>query len=261
MLNLLKSDFYKLKQSKAFWILMAVAVVFSVIGIVAMNLTPSLATNSAVPSATQDQLASMLSYNTGVGALVQGVAPIAMLMAIFVAIFLTAEFTHGTMKNTLSKGSVRIKVYFSKLITCGFVCLVMLLVSWIIVLIIGTILWGFNPQGIGAWTVIAYLLLILLLTLAYTAVFTFVAMSIRSNGGTVAINVIVSVMMSTLLGLVDRIIGHNVDLTKYWLDGPISSLSYTSTSGDVVQAIVVAAVWGVVAIVVGIVLFQKRDVK
>jgi len=47
-------------------------------------------------------------------------------IGVFVAIFVSSEFGFGTMKNTLSRGAERIKVFFSKFIVCSGAALVML---------------------------------------------------------------------------------------------------------------------------------------
>ena len=271
MLNLLKADFYKLKKSKAFWILNAVALAMCIIAVIASKISfDSFIGNSELPDKAQAQLSAMAHQASGVWALTTQLPMIPLLVGIFVAIFLTSEFTHGTMKNILSKGAVRIKVYASKFIVCGFVSIVMLIVSWVALAVLGSIVWGFDPQGIASVSkLVVYLLLMSLLTVSYTAVFTFIAMSIRSNGGTVAVNVVISVMMSVLIGWINLIIGYNVDLTKYWLDGPINTLANANSSAIllsydsefIVRAVIVAIAWGVAAIAGGMVLFQKRDVK
>ena len=269
MFNLLKADFYKLKRSKAFWILNAVAIAMDVISVIAVKISAGrLASDPNVPDATQAQLSAMGKSASGVWMMVTQLPMISLLVGIFAAIFITSEFTHGTMKNILSKGSQRGKVYSSKFITCGFVSIIMLLVNWVVLAVLGSIVWGFDPQGAASASKLAvYCLIMLLLVLSYTAIFTFIAMSIRSNGGTVAINVIISVMMSTLLNLINTIVGHNVDLTKYWIDGPINSLSSSNaallsyTSDFIWRAVIVALAWGAAAIAGGMILFNKRDVK
>ena len=184
-------------------------------------------------------------------------------VGVFVAIFVSFEFSFGTMKNTLSRGADRIKVFFSKFIVCGSASLVMLFAFILSLLATGTIIWGFDPSGSATLTgIIGMVLLQSLLIVAFTALFVFVSMTMRSNGGAIATNIICVTMASTLLGAISMLFGGSIDLSHYWLSYSVSTLATLApATSDVVHGILVALGWGIASLSLGTVLFKKQDVK
>ena len=105
-------------------------------------------------------------------------------------------------------------------------------------------------------------LLQILLMLSYTSLFTFISMTMRSNGGAIATNILCSTMATYLFTALSMLFGGKVDLNNYWIGGAISKLSVvTPANGDAVQGIIIAIAWGIGAILVGTMLFRKLDVK
>lgn len=261
MLNILKSEFYKLKKSKTFWVCIALSLIFAIIMIVAMQTSMSMA---LLPNHDPD-LDSMLEIIP----LASGTYMLGYLLSmgfntvfvgIFVAIFISSEFSCGTMKNTLSRGADRKKVFLSKFLVCGCAALIMQFVFMITALFAGTIVWGFGTATFSG--MLGMILTQSLLTLAYTALFTFISMSMRSNGGAIATNIMCVTMASTLFSAISMLFGGRIDLGNYWIGGAVSKLAtVTPASGDIVQGIIIAVIWTVAAIMIGTTLFQKQDVK
>lgn len=98
--------------------------------------------------------------------------------------------------------------------------------------------------------------------LSFAMLFTCVSTAVRSNGGSIAVNILCATVISTLFTAIGLLLGTNIALNDYWIGGVVSKLAdVTSASGDVIHGIIVAAAWGIASIIAGITLFQKADVK
>ena len=265
MRNLLRADFYKLKRSKAFWICALVGVVIAVLTVVAMHATINRGLAQGTGSRGYAEAQAMSASASAVWVITQFLPQdfIVLLAGVFTSVFVTTEFGDGTIKNTLSRGAERVKVLATKFIACTVASLVILAAALVALIAAGSIAWGFDPQGTStAGGFIGMVALQALLLVGFVAVFTFVGMTIRSVGGSLATTIIATMMLGTLLEALNALFNSTVDLTQYWLDGSVSALATTSpASGDVVRGVVVAFVWGVASLVGGAVLFDRRDVK
>lgn len=266
MLNIIKSDFYKLKKSKAFWICAALCVVFGVFAVVAFQANIQRDLSFQNPADHDYIQALELTKNTSAVWGLQQFLPLnfnTLLVGVFLAIFVTAEFFYGTMKNTLSRGAERVKVYFSKIFVCSAAAIVMQLLFIASLLVAGSIVWGFDPHNISTiGSLLRVILLELLSILSFTAVFTLISTAVRSNGGSIAINIICATMISTFFGALNMLFNYKIVVNDYWIGGAVAKLaSFTPASGDILQGTLVTLVWGVVTLLVGITLFKKQDVK
>ena len=143
MLNLLKSDFYKLKKSKSLWICIVLCVVFDVIMVSAiqMDFTHELA-NPNMGNPEYVHALELSSNASGIWAL-SYFLPLGLnvlIVGVFIAVFVSSEFGFGTMKNTLSRGADRTKVFLSKVIVCSCASVVMLFMFMLAVLATGSFL-------------------------------------------------------------------------------------------------------------------------
>ena len=240
MLNLLKSDLYKLAKSKTFLLGLLACVVLTIPIVFVMYIEPD-----------------MFQYTGGAGAIV-GLLPMNLhlyFVGAFVAIFITSEFHYGTMKNILSRGSGRIAVFFSKFIVCSLAAILLLLVFILTIVVMGSILFGYDPDGISTTAGLINLIFFQsLMTVAYTALFTLISIAIRNLGGAIVTNIMFIAMGSTILAV--------MGLANFTLDFGINALAtFTPYPAHITQGVVIALAWGVVSIILSLVLFIKQDVK
>jgi len=265
MPKVLAADFYKLARSKAFWICSAVGVAISILMVVAMKAMINHALSGGAGTRGYQEGQAMAQSASAVWAITQFLPQnfIIVLAGVFAAIFITAEFGYGTMKNTLSRGAERLHVFASKFLISTLAALVMFALSLLALVIAGSIAWGFDPQGaVSAGGFAAMIGLQALLLVGFVALFTFLGMTIRSTGGAIATNIIAVMMVSTLLSALNALFSATLDFSSYWLGGAVSTLATTSlVTRDVVRGIIVALVWGVVSLVAGGWLFRRQDVK
>lgn len=261
MLNILKADFYKLKKSKTFWVCIALCLIFGIIMIIAMQTSMTMA-QQPNHDPDLDSMLEMIPLASGTYMLgnLQSMGFNTVFVGIFVAIFISSEFSYGPMKNTLSRGADRIHVFFSKFLVCGAAALIMQFVFMLAILITGTIIWGFGTATLSG--MLGMIMTQSLLTLAYTALFTFISMTMRAGGGAIAVNIMCVTMASTLLDAISMLFGGKLNLNDYWIGGAVSKLATVApASADIIQGIIIAVIWGAAATLLGTALFTRQDVK
>jgi ABC-type transport system involved in multi-copper enzyme maturation permease subunit len=263
MLNIIKSDFFKMKKSRAFWICVLMSLVLGLIITVALQQSMNAALNSEL---VRDAEAMLAMIPDAAGVWVLGLAFSMNLHLIFIAaftaIFVSMEFSSGTIKNALSRGANRTKIFFSKFLVCSAAALVMLAVFMSTTLISGTMMWGFDPNGIATVSgIVGMISMQTLLAIAFVALFVFITMALRGGGGSIAVCVISVTIMPTILGAINMLAGNAIDLEKYWLGESVTNLAtVTPVSADISLGIIVAIVWGIAALYAGTILFRRADV-
>ena len=252
MVNLLKSDFYRLLKSKSLYICAAVGAFLMMISLIAVKLL------STMPEVSDEMpFPGALDF----GHVIFTGADVHLLMAIFISIFVTAEFVHGTMKNTISKGYSRTLVYLSKIITSTvasyFIMLVMFIVS------VATYMVIYGELGSLSGKEILIIFIELLLHTALASVFVLIAMVVRNNGGTIAINIIcITLIFPQIFNLLDAIFDLKINFRDYSLVNNITMYyGFIPLKDDIIRSVIVGVVYLVFVTLLGIIVFKKKDVK
>jgi ABC-2 type transport system permease protein len=187
-------------------------------------------------------------------------------MAIFIAIFVASEFSHGTMKNAVSKGFPRHQIYLSKIITMITATYIMLFLMFVFGTISAAIITGKFGELSGDF--VGHMLMItgieLLLHAALTAVYVLIANTIRNYGGAIAINIIgVSTFGVLIYQLLELLFKNKIRFTTYSLQHNINyfSPSLTQSGEDILRAVIVGVAFLTVTTVLGILAFKNTDVK
>jgi ABC-2 type transport system permease protein len=275
MKNLLKSNFYKLFRSKAFYICTFVDSLLMLIPILILKLTDKLAQNELdssgeITAYTRFPFMGRNGMTLGLKNVVS--SDVLLFLAILVAIFITSEFSHGTMKNIVSKGFEKFKIYISFLITMASAALIMVLFSFLVSTIVGTIVTG--SLGINGEIILRglrLLAIVMLLYIAMISIFVMIAMTIRSNGGVIAINICTytfGILIYEVLNLVVRNIldiKTKIDFMDYSIMNNISivgeNILHNGNNDFVVRSILVGLVFLIATTALGIMGFKKIDVK
>lgn len=264
MINLIKSEFYKLRKDKSFYILLAVSMGFALLMAFAFQGSKAMAVlmpddpdiKGIVKMAPNFSGAWFMGYSLSTDMQ-------ALIISIFVSIFVTTEFGYGPMKNIVAKGFNRTKVYIAKLITSAVAGLLMLFAFMVTGGIAGTIMWGFDPSHVASLGKVLLLFLDQgMLIVAYAAVFVFVSMSLRGSGASIGANICVVMLFSTLLLALNALFGIHINIADYWLSGNVKLLATLNPATPlVVRGLIVAVAYTVVATVAGCVIFKKQDIK
>lgn len=262
MVNILRSDFYRLFKSKAFYICTLIASILIVIGAIIMDWANNIVSESGnVVVTTGIGLQDGLSYGRTA---FSGGADVSLFIAIFIAIFITAEFVHGTMKNAVSKGFPKYQIYLSKFITVTAATYIMMLVTFVIGTITAGIIKGEMGEITGTYVgqMFRMIGIELLLHAALVAILLMVAMTVRSNGGVIAINICIITFSGLVYQLLQLLFKNKITFSDYSLLNNISMYNDLAPVGeDILRSILVGVIFLVVATAVGIFAFKKFDVK
>lgn len=193
---------------------------------------------------------------------------LSVLIAIFVSVFVSGEFSHRTIHHSVTRGAARPAVYLSKLITCLAGAAVLVVTHILISVGCAWIAFGFGEFAIGEiGGMFATVGTELLLFLSLATVFTTVAFLIRGAGGSISVNICAVLFTSTIVRVIDVIIQSSVGqsapaLANFLPSANVTAVSgYDTESGIALRAVIVALAFIAVFAAVGIENFSRRDIK
>ena len=275
MLRILYASLYKLFRDITFKVTL-------IIGIVLAILTNLL--YFAIAKIGDIEFGSVLF--SGETALINSLSPTSnfgLTVPINLVVFTIGEFTYGTIRNKIIAGHKKSSIYLS-LLAIGFVFTTVLMVAYCFLSwAFGSMLGDMHAEGVSGETIG---FVILYGFFAYVFIMTlsvFIASLIRSIGGSLPVIII----FLLFLGLVPTIINisaifgsSNGNLIDYlpariamWIDplfmiglysSSVMSMLITDTNNVtemIVAGIVVPVYWSVIFGVLGLKLFQYRDIK
>ena len=191
---------------------------------------------------------------------IAGQSNLMLLLGIFSALFLCADYMQGSAKNVLGRGFSRLSYAGAKLIAAEAVALLFYLVTILTGYAVGSAFFGAG-KGLqdGDLTRLAVQLLSVM---AYAAFFAFFSLLIRKSGGAIAVNVLVPSVISLALTLADVLIEEKkIQLSEYWLDHCIAvSTDIGSKSAELGHAALVAAVYLVLFLTLSCLISRKQEV-
>lgn len=259
MINILKSDFYKLFRMRSFYVCGVLSAILAALNILL----------SVQQLAMYNFPASLFGYN-GFLAFQLGLSSAPLFFIILISIFVSSEFSHGTIKNTLSVGNSRTSVYFSKLITGVSAVIMYSLLCAVVSCIIGTIFWGFGEDITRA----EYLDLLRMMGLYFLAesarisLFVMIGFLLRNTGATIAMNLLLAMGVADILvNLINKLINNipnieNFTLKKYLPSTYCSSfLSLNISKETLITGLIVCISSIVIFSVIGWFIFKKRDIN
>ncbi len=281
MLNLIKSDIYKLRKAKSFWICIIIAICLSAIMTYFIDFTYKMMNNIEAETLASEEMMQQNGMNISVGntplnyddlnasslLLTQFSSSAAILMAVFISLFVGGEFTYGTIKNLASKNYSRTKIYCSKLIVSIAASLFLTVLSVGSATLVGTALWGFgNVSSEMAGDLIVGSLIELLLITAFASLFVMFSMLVRQNGGSLAVNIctLEFVSLFVMIGemVIKKVFDKTVTLSNYLLSTNMNQIAMQELTGkQITRSILVAVVFLSATTAIGLYTFNKRDIK
>jgi ABC-2 type transport system permease protein len=252
MINIVRSEFYKLKISRPFYICLFVCA--ALVAFFGLSIQRGEVRAGGI-DVDNISAVSLIEQTLNLPFL-------PFLFAVFVSLFVCNEFHNGTMKNYVAKGVNRVHIYLSKLVTCGAAILTMYVVFTALLGIMGTMLWGFDPQRVAVFSNMTVMILGEgLLMLAYSAVFVLVSMWIRNAAMSIAANICIVSFLPIILRASSFIFGGGIMLENYWISTHIAALASLSPESDaVLQGIIVGLCYLAGGTIAGSVLFKKVDI-
>lgn len=217
MAKLLKFEFRKLLRSKIVYIVLGIAV-----GFVVMNALVLLLLDNLARELEPSFVTSYSAYGFTKGALNNSFFTI---VGVFIAIYATEDFSHGTCKNVIAKGFKRLEVYFSKYIVSLISIIVMALLCFVTSLGMGLALFendfGSITDNIPVIIIGQFLCLLVFHSMFYT-----IAYTLGKSGPAIALNIIAPLGITLILTIGTLLINkEDFDLSRYWIDGIFSNFS------------------------------------
>ena len=234
MSKLLKADIYRLFRTKAFYV--CLIIMYCIIGLNAVIIKMSHTLG------IEGEIANYNGITFGLEMLT--ISNIKLFMGIFIAVFVASEFNFGTMKNLVSKGFDRAKIYLSKLITMSIASIIMVMNMFLVAILVVTFATGELGEITSSYLleILRLLAIELLLYVALGSVFLMIAMVIRSSGGAIAINILgVITFYGLIYELLNRLFKEKYNFHIYSLQGNIMNY-YNNISPpleDMIRSIVV----------------------
>lgn len=251
MLNLLRSDFYKLRRSKSFFI--CLGMLAAIVAYIIIDFSSSAHIKEELSPSTFHWI-YMFFYE-------RSFLPyfIPLFQAIFITMLITSEYNNGTIKDPVSLGFSRIEIYISKLITVSVGSILMMLVAIFSIVITSIFVFGIY----GSFSMYDLLLIVrmffiqTLLYAAYGSLFLMIAFLIKNIGGTMAFGI----FFSLILGSLGSVVGDS-KWGRILLFMNFSSTAMPHPQAvDMRIAIVVALSYLILCLSIGGFTFKKQDIK
>lgn len=281
MLNLIRSDIFKLRKAKYFWILLFINILLAVGTVYLLDFTYKLAGDSMEAQLTQEQAAL---DDAGMNVSVEGIPTghdqlsasgqlltffagnTTLLMSVLISLFVGSEFNNGTVKIIASRNYSRLKIYLSKLLVGILASILFTLVFVLTATLTATALWGFGDvSGSYASQLLLKGALELLLGASYVSLFVMFSILIRQSGGSLAANICFLEFTSLLVTLGEMLIHHFLDrtvtLSDYLPDMCMTALTQDPDRNTLLRAALVGVCFLLVPTLVGAANFRKRDIK
>lgn len=277
MSNLFRSELYKWRKCKAFYICLLSAVGCVIVIWLSFlladqvergnieNGTMGITVTQQVPDAEEgtgilDEIQIMEFIQLFLGA---GFSTL--FMAIFISIWVIGEYTHGAVKNTIGKGYSRSSIFLTKYISSVLSALVLDLGILIVAVLIGVAVLGM--ERIGETFVrdcLAYAGVQLILGVAFSGIIAAVSEFARSMAAGITISMILAIFSSTLadgLDLIFKVVNIDFKVSNYWIANVIENCPIEGINMDVVgRAIYVTVMWTAISLFAGMVHFREADV-
>jgi ABC-2 type transport system permease protein len=251
MLNLLRSDFYKLKRSKSYYICLGIIALF--VAYIISDFSSSKHIKEELSPSTFHWIYMLFQERAFLPYFVP------LLQSIFITMLITTEYATGTIKDPVSLGFSRSKIYLSKLSMVSLATIFMLLLAIIVSGLTSILVFGFY----GTFTFLDMLLFIrmfliqIVLYTAYASLFLLISFLIKNIGGTMAFTIIFSLVLGSLASMVgNSLIGRILLIMNF---SP-TALPHPSQT-DLMLAMVVAISYLILTTGIGLYIFNKRDIK
>jgi len=271
MLNLLRADLYGLKNSKGLLYTVLVGAVLIAALVVVFkyaNIDTGMLSHGRVPPGTDVFGISLADLHRIPGSIdiafrAAGKGDfIPLMIAVFVCIYVTNEFSYGTIKNILAVGNKKTSFYISKLITVSLSSVIIFSSIVLASFIAGSFLFRLSSEISDVAQLLQTLALQLLLHIAYAAIFFMIAALIKNTGISIAVSVGVLIFLRLLFLAADWIFKTGSSIQSFYLAVNITDLTVPSpTINMIARALLVGFACIIVPTVAGSLIFSRQDVN
>jgi len=181
-----------------------------------------------------------------------------MIMILFTLVY---DFEMGMIKNTLTNGVTRKTYFFARLIVAYIFTSIFYLIHLISGIFLATVIHGFNALNLATFAVPLLLQLLILLTITTVGV-GFIFAFRRSSKFGIAYSF--TFMVPTYIFLLSTQIDHIFDRLKdFDLTTQLTRVANFGllSNGEVTRLLILVSVYFVISIIVGMVIFEKAEIK
>lgn len=279
MFNLLSAEFYKLRKSKGILLgLLAAALLVLLLygslvmidkinqGELANGTNGVMVFHNGEPAESDGTADSMMEQVGVIGVLQQmfGGHFVGMILAVLVSMFVIREFGSGAVKNLVGKGYPRAVIFLAKMLAVMVLTLIFQAAVLAITIGMGFPFMGQEMFSATVWKdAVIYAGFQLLFGTVIAMFFMLVGELTRNLAAGIAVSIGVLMFSTTLTAGLDLVF-HGLDFqpSDYWVLDLMSSCPVKDFSSEfIVRGVLVSIVWFLIAAVLGVVHFQRADVK
>lgn len=182
------------------------------------------------------------------------------LSSICVCSLMAGEFSTGTIKNTVSRGFSRGKIYFSKFIT-ALIQVFAVSAAYVGAGTVTALFFAKDPVSVGAGDIALAVGTYVLLLTATASVFLMLCIIFRRSGMSVAAAIAAPMLLVSLLGILAMANPDSPVSARLVLMETFATVSQYIKSGEGWVAPVIGGAYLIVSYIVGLILFKKSDLK
>jgi len=267
MMNIFRADIYRILRGKAIYITFAVLLLMNVLMVVTSEpASIGITIGEEEDPAVYEQTESLIFNGLNIAeVLYTSAVNLAYFLLPLFAVAATPMFSHGTVKNGLSCGMSRTKLYFSKLLLCSVLSLLMVLIYMSSGILIATILRGYGgtPPG-GYWlNIVKTCSAQLFLLLALNSVGVFLTFTSKRTSIVIGTYIAFCLVPTIIIVALMNISQDFIKMLDYDLLSNIEKLGYMEalTTPDFVKAFATGAFYIIVPTIAGITLFKRAEIK
>lgn len=256
MINVIRSDFYKLFRMKSFYICGLLSGIFGVLSVMLLDVAGDFLMIGKDPNGINSITYSMGDSET--------------FATIFLSLLVASEFSHGTIKNMVSRGISKVNIYLSKIIVGIFTVITYSLTSILFGFICASIKWGVGEYNQNEFLEILKMFgLYILAAICLESMFIMIAFVVRNTGGTIAVNlVLLNAIAAIIFPVIDLIaaqwdvIHRAIDSSAYWVGTYTGTFAKLGLEQYIInRGIIVCLSYFVISTIIGIVTFYKKDIQ
>jgi len=275
MMNIIRADLFRIFRGKAVYISFSIVVLLVLLTVFVFRVAPQTGVQvSTLDSEYSESIESFEDFVlggdrviTGADAAGMGLSSMDIMVFFFlpiISVVALAMFSTGAIKNELSNGLNRIKLYFSKLIL-SFVLSVIFMIAYLFMMILfASIFEGFGYWGDGLMLDVALSFAgLTLVTLAFCSVGIFMSFVFQRSGAVIGIYIALvfapgMIIMLLAIAFPDVMDLLNFDLfTQYQFFSDIRSLE----ASELIRGIAVCLSFILVPTIAGISIFKRSEIK
>ncbi len=281
MFNLIKMDMHRLFRSTSTWITLLLVVILAVFSVVMTNVDIKMAEDdpsSLITETTEEPQPGIyveanpewVKGNIEIGDIISTEMRsglLAILSAVFAAIFANAEQKNGYIKNIAGQFPRRGSLIISKFVAIAIQIFLMMILFTVVTVITCFILWGDRFYLDSFTPILKFLGTQYLLHLGFAALIMFFSILTRSTAFSMTAGILVCAGFAVpIYSIINKLVTDikpnlNFNIGDYMIDRNISQISLAATSDIMIRGIFVGIIFAAVSVLLAMFTIQKRDVR